>query len=184
MLRIFTPRTAARLIFIIGLLSMFFGSAFLLATLTEKSSVPVLVSFLVVLIGVGCAVLAIKLNKRSLYLFIAALFLQIGLFLFLKALDIIQLPLSRVWPLISVFSGIALFPSGWHRYGAIRSRYLVPSIAFVALGSVMMVFSLDLVDFSFAQFIKNWWPLLVVLAGLTLVLISLGTRNKDEDVRQ
>jgi hypothetical protein len=184
MRRFFVPRTAAGLIFIIGLLSMFFGSAFLLASVREKSSVPVLVSFLFVIIGVGCAVLAIKLHKRSLYLFFAALFLQIGLFLFLKALDIIQVSLTRVWPLISVFSGIALFPSGWHHYGAIRSRYLVPSIAFVILGSVMMVFSLDLVDFSFAQFIKDWWPLLIVLAGLMLVLISLGTKDNARDVKQ
>ncbi|MDR0877297.1 MAG: hypothetical protein LBN21_04535 [Treponema sp.] len=184
MRHIFTRRTAARLIFIIGLLSMFLGSAFLLASLTEKSSAPVLLSFLFVLAGVGGAVLAIKLNKRSLYLFFAALFLQIGLFLLLKALDIIQLPLSRVWPVISVFAGIALFPSGWHRYGAIRSRYLVPSIAFVVLGSVMLIFSFKLVSFSFAQFIKDWWAVLVVLAGLTLVLISLGTKNNTGDVKQ
>ncbi|MDR2257950.1 MAG: DUF5668 domain-containing protein [Treponema sp.] len=179
-----TRRTAARIIFIIGLFLMFLGIAFLISSLVEKSRLSVLISFSFIILGVGCAVLAIRLNKRSLYLFFAAFFLLTGLFLFLAALSIIPFSFSEAWPLLSVFSGIALFPAGWHRYGAFRSRYVVPSIAFVALGSVLMVFSLDLVSFSFAQFVKNWWPLLVVLAGLTLVLISLGTNNNNRELKE
>jgi hypothetical protein len=44
-----------------------------------------------------------------------------------------------------------------------------------------LIFSLDIVSFSFKQFILNWWPLLIVMAGLILVLISLGTRNSPKD---
>jgi hypothetical protein len=40
-----------------------------------------------------------------------------------------------------------------------------------------------MVSFSFKQFMLNWWPLLLVLAGLILVLISLGTKGKTEDAR-
>jgi hypothetical protein len=184
MRHIVTRKTAARIIFIIGLFLMFLGSAFLLSSLVEKSRIAVMVSFLFVIAGVGCAVLAIKLNKRSLYLFFAAFFMQVGLFLFLSALSILPVSFSRAWPLLSVFSGIALFPAGWRRYGSFRSRYVVPSIAFVVLGSALMVFSLDLVSFSFAQFMKNWWPLLVVLAGLILVLISLGTNSNAGDMKR
>jgi hypothetical protein len=184
MRHIVTRKTAARIIFIIGLFLMCLGSAFLLSSLVEKSRIAVMVSFLFVMLGVGCAVLALKLNKRSLYLFFAAFFMQVGLFLFFSALSILPVSFSRAWPLLSVFSGIALFPAGWRRYGSFRSRYVVPSIAFVALGSALLVFSLDLVSFSFAHFMKNWWPLLVVLAGLTLVLISLGTNNNAGDLKR
>jgi hypothetical protein len=179
-----TRRTAARLVFIIGFLLMFLGSAFLIGSMTNISRVSVLISFVFVLAGVLCAVFAIRLNGRSLYLFIAAFFLQIGFFLLLSALSIIPVPFSRLWPLLSVFSGFALFPAGWHRYGRLRGNYIVPSLFFVALGSVLLVFSLDLVSFSFAQFILSWWPLLLVLAGFTLVLISLGTRNSSGDARR
>jgi hypothetical protein len=181
---LFTRRTAARLIFIIGLFLMFFGSAFLISSLVEKSRFAVLISFALVILGIGGAVLALKLNKRSLYLFFAAFFMQAGLFLFLSALSIIPFSFAEAWPLLSVFSGIALFPAGWHRYGFFRSRYVVPSVTFIVLGSALMVFSLNLVSFSFAQFMKNWWPLLVVLAGLTLVLISLSTNNTARDVKK
>jgi hypothetical protein len=181
---IITRKTAARLIFIIGFLLMFLGSAFLLSSLVEKSCLSVIVSFLFVILGVGCAVLAIKLNKRSLYLFFAAFFMQVGLFLFLSALSIIPVSFSEAWPLGSVFSGLALLPAGWHRYGSFRSRYVVPSLAFVVLGSALMIFSFDLVSFSFAQFIKNWWSLLLVLTGLTLILIALSTNNHTGNMKR
>jgi hypothetical protein len=170
-------RSVARLIFIMGLLLMFLGSAFLLGNVAGTSRISVLAAFFFVILGSGCAVLAIKLNKRSLYLFFATFFMLVGFFLFLSALKIIPVAFAKAWPLISVFSGLALFPAGWHKYGALRSRYGVPSIAFVILGSVLLIFSFNLVPFSFSQFMLRWWPLLVVLTGLMLVLISLGTKH-------
>jgi hypothetical protein len=172
-----TRRTAARIIFIIGLLLMILGGAFLLSSLVKTSWIYILISGLFFVLGLGCAGLAIRLNKRSLYLFFAVFFVQADFFLFLSALSLFPFSSAQAWPLFSVFSGIALFPAGWRRYGAFRSRYVVPSIAFAVLGLVLLIFSLDLVSSSFAQFMKNWWPLLVVLAGLTLVFISLGTNN-------
>jgi hypothetical protein len=178
-----TRRTAARLVFIIGLLLMFLGSAFLIGSLVAISRTSILISFLFIILGIGGAVLAIKLNKRSVYLFFAALFLQVGLFLFLAALRVLPVPFSQAWPLLSVFSGVALLPTGWHRHGVFRIRYVVSSAAFIMLGSVMLVFSLDLVSFSLSRFVKDWWPLLVVLAGFILVLISLSTKNIGEPKR-
>ncbi|MDR1899126.1 MAG: hypothetical protein LBQ55_03870, partial [Treponema sp.] len=76
-------RAAAKFVFVIGLLLMFLGSAFLLGSLTGISRISVLVSFMFVIIGSLFAFLAIRLNKRSLYLFFAAFFLLVGFFLFL-----------------------------------------------------------------------------------------------------
>jgi len=176
MRRFVTQRAAARLVFIIGLFLMFLGSAFLITSLMEISRTSVLVSFLFIILGIGCAISAIKLSWRSIYLFFAALFFQAGLFLFLHALHIIPMRFSQTWPLLSIFAGIALFPAGWHRYGVLKANYIVPSVTFVILGSMLMVFALNLVSFSMAQFAKNWWPLFVLLVGLVLVLVSLGTK--------
>ncbi|MDR2477206.1 MAG: hypothetical protein LBD18_05430 [Treponema sp.] len=183
-MRLFVARkSSARFIFIIGILLMFLGIAVLIGSLAAISQASILFSFLFIILGAVCAVPAIKLNKRSLYLFFAALFLQAGFFLFLFALQIIPIAFSRAWPLLSIFSGLALFPAGWHRYGVFKAKYVAPSAAFVILGSALMIFSLDLVSFSLAQFVRNWWPLLVVLAGLTLLLISLSTKNTGESKR-
>jgi hypothetical protein len=176
-------RITARLIFNIGLMLMLLGSAFLLGTLADISRVSVLWAFFFVILGAGCAILAIKFNKRSLYLFFAAFFLLVGFFLFFLSLRIIPLSFSEVWPFLSVFAGIALVPAGWRHYESLRSRYVIPSVAFIILGCFLLVFSLDIVSFSFAQFIKNWWPLIVALTGLILILLSLSTQNKSRDIK-
>jgi hypothetical protein len=163
---------------------MFLGCGFLLGSLAGISKISVLLSFLFVILGILCAVFAIKLNKRAVYLFFATFFFLVGFFVFLSALRIFPVSFSQSWPLISVFSGIALFPAGWRRFGVFRGVYVVPSIAFVFLGSVLMVFSLDLVTFSFRQFMLNWWPLIVVLAGLVLILVSLGAKSNAGDQKQ
>jgi hypothetical protein len=162
---------------------MVLGSAFLLGNHEFISQRFIFIAFFFIIIGVSCAVLAIKLNKRSLYLFFAAFFMQIGFFLFLSALKIIPVSFTQAWPVLSIFSGLALFPAGWHRYTALKSNYVVSSLAFVILGSILLVFSLDMVTFSFAQFIIEWWPLIIVLAGLILTLIALGTKNNQRDIK-
>ncbi|MDR2619414.1 MAG: hypothetical protein LBC62_11145 [Treponema sp.] len=185
MISMFSRRIAAWFVFIAGLLLMFLGSAFLLGSLAGTSGISVFLAFFFVIAGILCAVLAVKLNKRSTYLFFAAFFLMDGFFLFLSALGIIPRAFFyRAWPLISVFSGLALLPAGWRRYGAFRSRYIVPSIAFLILGCVLLVFSFDVVDFSFRQFILDWWPVLIAFSGLLLVLFSLGTKNNPGDQGQ
>jgi cell division protein FtsW (lipid II flippase) len=178
--RLTVRKGIGRIAFIIGLLLMFFGSAFLLGTLEGTSHFSILRAFFFVIIGAFCAFFAIKLNKRSVYLFFAGFFLLVGFFLFLSALHIIPFSFSQGWPLISIFAGLALFPSGWHRFGAIRRRYVVPAVVFIILGCVLMIFSFRLAPFSFKHFMITWWPLLVVLIGLILVLISLGTRNNSD----
>jgi len=159
---------------------MFLGSAFLFGSLAEISRVSVFVSFLFVLVGMACAAFALVLKKRAVYLFIAAFFLQIGVFLFLAALRLIPFEFSKAWPLLSVFSGLALLPAGWRHYGRFHIRYIVPAAAFIILGIALLVFSFDLVSFSLMHFVIAWWPLLIVLAGLILVLLALGAKNTGE----
>jgi len=178
----FRRKYIAKLVFIVGLFLMVLGISFLLGSLEQTSRISVFFAFLLVVAGAFCAILALRLNKRSSYLFFASLFLMAGIFLFLSTLGIITLPVSRAWPLLSVFTGLALLPVGWRRYGRFNPRFFVSSCAFVALGCVLLVFSLRIVPFSFRQFIYTWWPLLLVLGGITLVLISLAVRyggNKE-----
>lgn len=176
-------RIAAQALSTLGFSLMFFGSAFLLGNLAGTSQVSVLWAFCLVIVGFGCSVAAIKLNKRPIYLFFAIFFILVGFFLFLSTLRIIPAEFSQAWPLLSVFSGIALFPMGWYRYGVFRVRYVVPATGFVVLGFLLLIFSFNVVPFSFAQFIRQWWPLLAILGGLILGLIVLGMKNHGKNPR-
>jgi len=169
-------RSAARLIFIIGLIFMFLGSVFLIGSPDGVSMAAVVASLVLIASGIGCAIFALRINHRSQRLFFAALFLQAGIFLFFIALGLLPFSFAQAWPLLSVFVGTALLPAGWRRYGALRPNYAVLSVAFITLGAFLMVFSLDIVDFSLSHFLFQWWPLLALLSGLVLVLATLGSR--------
>lgn len=169
---------AAHIVFIAGLFFMALGIAFLLGTMAGISQLSVLWAFLFVIIGALFAVFAIKLNKRSVYLFFASFFILIGSFLFLSALKIIPFSLKEGWPLLSIFAGLALLPAGWRHYRSVSYRYLIPAVAFAALGSFLLIFSFNVAPFSFKRFIITWWPLVLVVTGIILVLLSLGSGGK------
>jgi len=181
---IFSRRTAARLFFIFGVVFMISSFFFLHGSKSEIPVFFIILSFFLIILGISCVILAIKIKKSSTYLFIAAYLLLVGLFVFLSSLNLIAVSFSQGWPLLSVFSGIALIPAGWYKYRNFRARYilryLVPALAFIVLGSILLVFSLDLVDFSFVQFVRDWWPVLILIWGLMLILVSLGT-NRSTD---
>ncbi|MDR0289664.1 MAG: hypothetical protein LBI06_01880 [Treponema sp.] len=142
--------------------------------------ISILISFLIIIFGIGNLFLAIKLRRRSFYLFFAALFLQTGLFLLLNSIDVINIGYPNAWPLLSIFTGLALLPAGRQRYGAIKANYIVLSVAFIILGAIMMFFSMKLTSFSLKQFVSDWWVLLILMAGLTLILITLGIKLSEK----
>ena len=171
-------KTTARFIFIIGLFLMILGTTFLFGPMEGRSRLSLFIAFLLVVMGVFCAVFAIKLNKQTAYLFLATFFFLSGIFLLLLALDIIPLSLTEAWPLLSVISGASLLPLALRRRGGFKPSYFVSSCVFIILGLVMLFFSLNIVPITFRQFIQEWWPVLVILSGLILVLISLSVRKK------
>ena len=170
-------KLTASLAFITGFVLMILGIVLLLGSLEGSPRVSEFLAFFLVIAGAFCAVLAFNISKRPVYLFFLSLLTMAGIFFFLAALKIIPLRFSQAWPLLSVFSGLALLPACWRRYGAPRFGYIVSSGAFVVLGCALLVFSLKMTPFSFKSFILAWRPLLLVLAGLTLVFTSLSARS-------
>jgi hypothetical protein len=174
-------KLAAETALLLGLSSTIMGFAVLLTSAGGGSRVAAVPASLFVIAGAILAFTAVKLRRRSRYLFLAAFFMQIGVLLLLVASGGLESPLSRLWPCLSIFAGLALIPSGWHRYGTARARFVVPSLAFVALGAGFLVFSFGLVPFSFRRFFLVWWPLLLVFAGIILTLVSVVAGGNSEE---
>jgi hypothetical protein len=173
-------RTTARLFFITGIIFLFLGCIFLPGPQVEVSRLFTVISASFLVLGIIFTFSAIKIQNTSLYLFLAAFAIQTAVFLFLSGISIIPVTLSKVWPLFSIFSGIALIPAAWFRFGKFYIKYIVASVFFIALGSMLLVFSLDIVSFSFLVFVRDWWPLLIALSGLIFVLASLGHKNTGD----
>jgi hypothetical protein len=174
-------RLAAKLAFIIGFSFMLLGVVILMGTIAGAPHRAVLPASLSIIVGFLFAVFAVRLNRNPRYIFVSAFFIQTGMLLLFVALGTIKEPLSRLWPFVSVFAGLALLPAGWFRYERPKSVFIVPAIAFVALGAALLFFSFRLVPFSFKRFVLEWWPQLLVLSGVILVLISLSSRKDGEE---
>jgi hypothetical protein len=173
----------AQIVFFTGLALVLVGLAFLLGNQVAISQQYVLLAFLFVLAGVGVASFAIKLNKRALYLFFACFSILVGIFLFLSALTLLPFTFKQAWPLTAVFSGLALIPAGWRKYKMASVKFIAPSLAFIGLGVCLLIFSFRIVPFKFSQFILNWWPLLILLAGVLLILLTLGTKTTNGETK-
>ncbi|MDR1126777.1 MAG: DUF5668 domain-containing protein [Treponema sp.] len=167
----------AHCIFIVGLFFTLIGIVFLLGNLANISQKRLFLSFLFGVIGAGSAFFALSLNKRAVYLFFGSFFIMVGLFLFLSALHIFPFSIRETWPLAVVFSGLALAPVGWRKYGRFHPVFMVPAITFVILGGVLLMFSFRIVSFNFRQFVLNWWPVFLILAGIMLLLIALSNKG-------
>ncbi|MDR2793011.1 MAG: hypothetical protein LBB61_05015 [Treponema sp.] len=173
----------ARIIFFTGLVFVLIGFAFLGRSQEEVSQQYIFLAFLFMLSGVGIAFFAIKLNKRALYLFFASFSILLGSFLFLSALMLFPFSFKQAWPLAAVFSGIALIPAGWRKYRRLHIKFIAPSFAFITLGAFLLIFSFRIVPFKFTQFILHWWPLIVLVTGILLILLVLGTKTAREETK-
>lgn len=160
---------------------MILGSMLFIASLSGVAKVATIPATISLLIGVLFALFAFKLVHRLQYMFLAAFFIQLGIFLLLIILHTIPYPFSKVWPVISIFAGTALIPASRFRSNISLSRFMVPSIAFIVLGILLLIFSLDMVSFSFKQFILTAWPLLILFAGVLLLLLSLYPKHEEKD---
>jgi hypothetical protein len=177
-------KLASQLLFFIGFSLMLLGSILFMASLSGVAKVATIPAAIFLLIGVLFALFAFKLVHRLQYMFLAAFFIQLGLFLLLIILKTIPYPFSKVWPAISIFAGTALLPASRFRSHPSIARFVVPAIAFIVLGIILLVFSLDIVTFSFKRFILTSWPLLLLFAGVFLLLLSMYPARNEKDDNQ
>lgn len=42
-------------------------------------------------------------------------------------------------------------------------------LAFVCVGALMLLDRLEVIYFDFGEFIRNWWPLILIIVGLSMI---------------
>ncbi len=168
----------AELAFILGVLLAVSGvSALLYSVRTGRLFMLVLASMVM-----ACSFiffrLATSLRRNPRYFFVASFASISSLFLFLRFFDVITTPLAVLWPLLVVTTGLSLFSAGYFAYRKLVMSIFVPSLAFVLLGALFLLFSFGVVNFSFRSFFLQWWPLLLLFSGLLLLLVSFCESKK------
>lgn len=63
-----------------------------------------------------------------------------------------------------------MFIYGRRKSGAVRVTFTVPGAGMVLLSAVFLTFALELLTVDFVRFVSRWWPIILVLLGLSLVV--------------
>jgi len=77
------------------------------------------------------------------------------------------------WPLFAIGAGICLLIAGFVRYKGPRPGFIVLSSLFMLLGLFFSIFSFGFSSMRFKAFMSIWWPALLVVAGLFLLVVWL-----------
>ena len=122
--------------------------------------------------------LALILRRSQRYFFVSIFLLFSAFFLALQLFGFLNAPIIKLWPLLVINVGISFFSAGIFTWRKIRFSFLIPSVAFLLMGLLFLLFSLGLVGFSFKAFFLQWWPVLLIACGFLLLIASLSERQK------
>ena len=153
----------------IGLILIVVSIFFLVAHSNKAIKVFAFTPFLLIVFGATMIYLGMTFLKKGIYIFIGLSSTMLGVLKLLLEAQILPYKSSQIWPIAIIIFGISLMPAGIYNFKRLRSIYLFPAITMILLGVFFMLFSLDIVKMSFAEFFINWWPLLLLIAGVLLV---------------
>ncbi len=105
------------------------------------------------------------------------IFIIVGVVVLLQIFEVFSLTTTQTWPLLVIGFGVVFFLGGILSYRKFLAFYTIPSVILIFFGLVFLLFSLDIITVSFVQFASRWWPVLLVLAGLSLISVFFSNRH-------
>lgn len=157
--------------FAVGLVFLIVGTV--LTAIFYGSAEEVNLGPFCVLIFIGALFLFFGMGfvRSSVMVFFGVMFFLIGVPILLRAVAIINISNFQMIPYAMICAGFALFVAGLYKARKIRSSYIFPAAALVVLGSFFLLFSTGILHFSLTTFVSRWFPLLLLLLGVTLVVV-------------
>ena len=153
-----------------------------------ESHVPI--SAIAVLV-VGASFLYASLIRpvNSPFFFAGLYLILLGSLYMFASSGVIRAGISELWPFSMILAAVSLLLTGLYRDRRLRFGFLVPSIAIAVLGVFFLLFSLEIIPFSFRKILTAWWPLVLILVGGSLVVfyaylqspVNIFPKNTDEN---
>jgi hypothetical protein len=162
------PRRARSddVLFISALAAVIIGIGLLLYT--TGAAPGALRAWPLLVLGIGGALVYFALAwGASNYFFFGGILLFLAGLLFILG-RMASWSLSMAWPLFMASAGISWLVAGLREWRRIRAVFAAPSIGFVLLGAVFSLFSFKIVEVGLGQFVREWWPSLLIAGGLSL----------------
>jgi hypothetical protein len=90
--------------------------------------------------------------------------------------------LERIWPAFMLVTGLSLVPYGYRKRGSARTAIIIPALFISFLALVFFPFSLHRSGGGFAAFVRQWWPIILVILGIALVVSFFSARRPSNKV--
>jgi len=132
---------------------------------------------LLIIAGVAFLYEGFVRRRRDAYVFIGMFALLLGLFFLLAQTLLSPVATSSIWPVFMTITGLSLFAYGIRRPWGSRMSFTVPGVAIILISLVFLLFSLDIVDRSFAKLVALYWPALLIIVGLVLLGVHMTRRD-------
>jgi hypothetical protein len=76
-----------------------------------------------------------------------------------------------------LIAGLSIMPYGLSKKRPARVSIIIPAFAIIGLAIIFFPFSFQLIETSFTDFVLTWWPTLLLLSGVILI-VSYVLRRK------
>ena len=120
-------------------------------------------------------------KARPSALFVGLLLFLSGTFTALLSTGILpdELTLEKLWPVFMGIVGVSLIPYGTRYRRTIRVTLVIPGIILILLMGLFLLFSLKVVQQTFAEFFISWWPAVLVAMGISLIASGWVGRREE-----
>jgi len=166
----------------VGLVFIILGLLFLVGGVSEAEKIFALRPFIALCIGAIFCFCAFAFNQSGAFMFVGLSTVVYGVLALLTEQSVIHLTLMELWPIMVIGCGVSLLLSGLYSKRQIKSVYFFPSIMLICLGAIFLLFSLNIIDMSFVEFVGKWWPVLLIIGGLGLVALFLVQQSKYKKI--
>lgn len=137
-------------------------------------------SICTMILGAVIFYIAMTLFHQAILFFLGLQIFCIGLCMTFVFTGVLPLGPESLWPIVVLLSGICLLLTCIFKHRKIRGVYLCPTILIEVMGFIFLMFSLHIIKISFSQFISKWGPLILIVAGASLIGVFLWQRNFND----
>jgi len=90
--------------------------------------------------------------------------------------------LARIWPAFMLVTGLSLVPYAYRKRGGARTAIVIPAIFISCLALLFLSFSLRRPGGSLVALVRRWWPMVLVIIGIALLVSFFSVRRPRNKV--
>lgn len=162
-----------------GVVSILVGIFLLLRVATDSQLELSFLTLALVFTGAVLVYLSLALYRRALFFFVGLYLCCASILNLIAASHFVPLSIRQLWPAEVIICGVCLLVTSFFKNHRLCARYFFPALSLIVLGSIFLLFSLNIVHVSFASVFFRWWPVLLVLGGASLIALYLYQQAPD-----